>query len=156
MFVTLIIGAVIMAVGAFLFKYAELTRYESSAVPAGFEIIKAEVQGTDSYKTEGIGRKNRRVTRIIYEAEVIFEYDGVQHSAQITGNPFLKAGDTTELLFNPSTGEIRHDFSDIETIFAFADYIPALGIMAVGGIVILAGIISAIRKFSLFNKKNMV
>lgn len=151
---------IFVIVGMFLFSAVNI---ENSAPPVsdGFQAVEAQVNNVESEEKEYIERKingsgNRRVTKIIYTADVTFEYGGQQHSASVTGVPFLKEGDTTRILYNPATGQVKGDFSGLETVFSLVAYIPAVFCLAIGAIIFLAAVISAVRRFSLFNEKNKV
>ncbi len=128
---------------------------EPSEAPAGFVMVEAQVVNTGTYQTEGI-QNSKKVTYIHYTADVRFEYDGETITHTVKGNPLLKTGEIAEICYNPATHEVKSNFSDIETAITNFFYIPAIACFLIGVGIVLAAILYAVKKLSLYREENRI
>ncbi len=130
---------------------------EASSAPNGFVLVEAQVVNTDTYKNEDTLNDGSRVIVTTYTADVEFEYDGETIATTVEGNPFLKTGGTAEVYFNPTTHEVKNDFSDFETAFTYIlFYGPAIVCFLIGGGIFLVAVLYAVKKLSLYREKNRI
>ena len=160
MLVAIFFGAFFLVMGACIFTVIK-TENDDQPAADGFQRITAQVLNVESEEVQTTERRidgagSRHVTKYVYTADVTFEYGGKQINARVTGMPFLNAGDTADILYNPSTGQIKGDYSGLEFFFSLVIYIPAFILFGIGGIIILSSVVSVVLRLSVFREKNKV